>query len=217
MNQAYENNKNNNSDCYFVNQATHNVYNVYNNYDNANLFDNVPNTQNQYHLQQDVYANQGGFQQHALYPFDNKASDNLLYDCTLVNDNFLYEYNKQSIVPDTYKVDSYPVLSESFLQDDNFSIATVSDFNNLSSHAITPLSTPSPQLSDLNSNYSNSQFIQPLYQSVNDNFLFAPIEEALYHHQSNLMTDSKKSKCPADTEKKHICPICNHRYVWHKV
>lgn len=197
---------NNNSDYFFINdQNCHNVYNIYNNNDDAFLFDSTTTDSTAYNLQQDIY-NCGYLLQQQLCQLDsNKVSDGLVYDYTLLNDNFLYECTAQSIFPNTNVSlsSSYnELINESFLQDDNFSIATVSDLNNMSnSHAITPLSTPSPQLSDLNSNYNNhTQFIQPLFQT---DFLFAPIEDKV--------NDSKKGRCSADTEKKHICPICNHR------
>lgn len=90
-----------------------------------------------------------------------------------------------------------------YLPDETFSIATTSDLHHLQqpSNQLTPLLTPSPQLSELHSVYSNNYL--PSYSS-DEGHLFAPIENR------KPKTTRKRKTSPA-TEKNHICPICDHR------
>jgi hypothetical protein len=104
-------------------------------------------------------------------------------------------------------LDQLPVFEyNNALQDDNFSIATASDLypqltspsllsvGDMNMQQMTPSSTPSPQLTTIYHHQRNTSF---------DSFFFAP-----------MAPDSppkRRVSSGSMTEKRHICPICNHR------
>lgn len=109
-------------------------------------------------------------------------------------------------------LDQLPVFEyntdHSMLQDDNFSIATTSDLYPQHSVAspsllsvgdsmqlMTPNSTPSPQLSSVYHHQRNISF---------DSFFFVPV-------LPNPPPKRRVSSNSATTEKRHVCPVCNHR------
>lgn len=108
-----------------------------------------------------------------------------------------------------------PMFNNNVLQDDNFSIVTASDLcytspATLPPPNLTPYSTPSPQLSEV---YPQQLDVYP--QSTDSYFammdLFAPVEQPNANNTVISTTTTTANSSVPVTEKKHICPVCNHR------
>jgi hypothetical protein len=124
------------------------------------------------------------------------------------NSNNLLYFNNEDI--SIAALDELPVFEYNniILQDDNFSIATASDLypqlstptpsllsvGDMSMQQLTPNSTPSPQLTSIYHHQRNISF---------DSFFFAP----------DIPNSPPKRRVSSTsiTEKRHICPVCNHR------
>lgn len=155
---------------------------------------------------------------------DNDVEYNqTIYPTTVAYQTPIFQINNMSIVGVADQCNN----SSNVLQDDNFSIITASDlyYNNntspsmLSTTLLTPLSTPSPQISALtdtttndnefqfNNQYTTSELFVPVHEMEPDNY-----KKVSNSVSSRKNTTSRPSLVSTD-EKRHICSVCSHRYL----
>lgn len=200
--------------------------NSYSTINENNQYYHSSNYQQQEKLYQNQYLNQTYYypQQQLRYQMssDNAVEYNqAIYPTAIAYQTPLFQFNDMSIA----EVGDQCNNSSNVLQDDNFSIITASDlyYNNntspsmLSTTLLTPLSTPSPQISaltDTNANdyefqfsnqYTTSELFVPVHDMQPDNY-----KKVSNSVSSRNTTTSKSSPVSAD-EKRHICSVCSHR------
>ncbi|CAO3609852.1 unnamed protein product [Mucor hiemalis] len=172
--------------------------------------------QTQYYNQNYYYSQQQ--LRYQVSPDNAEECNQAIYPTSVAYQAPLFQFNHMSVA----EVGDQCNDGSNVLQDDNFSIVTASDlcYNNtspsmLSTTLLTPLSTPSPQISNLadtsannyeslfNNQYTTSELFEPVHEIQPDNY------KKISH--SNFTKATTTGLAAVSTEKRHICPVCSHR------
>jgi hypothetical protein len=152
---------------------------------------------------------------------NNNNDDQLMvnynyYNNTSPNQHWQYQYqqnntvNKQDLIP-IFQYHDY----SNVLQDGNFSIASynVPEFTlaineNTYNNTQYYQSNLSPQLSECCSSASSSSYNNMYYYQSDPVFI-----DSLFPSVNENDSNKKKRKTTTLTDKRHICPVCSHRYM----